>query len=241
MIRAAGFGGRARFVRAVLIGLALTLLPGAVRANTITIVGSVDATISDTNGDGIFDSTTAENPSTFGLVVRQFENFSSSISFEDRAVIEFSLAGIAPTDTITGLTFTFGESSATSNSGRIVGVYGFAGDGAISLADATAPATELASYDNWAIGLGAHTLTLDPSTLQSLLGHTSYFAIRLQGDQLSTNTSLNSLEENFGTPPQITVTTAAPLPSPLRLLAGLGILVACGQWWSRRRAGIRTL
>src|SRR5205085_9904265 len=65
--------------------------------------------------------------------------------------------------------------SATTN----VAVYGYAGDGAVTLADASAPAVLLGS-DGVGSGGGWRTLTLDVATVLSLAGATGYLGLRVQ-------------------------------------------------------------
>lgn len=219
----------------------MALAPLVTQGGVISRIGSVNATISDTNGDGTFDTTFDVNPVTFGLVVRQFQDaFPPTVDFEDRAAIEFDISAIPTNAAITALTLTFQIQSFTGN--RIVGVFGYSGDGVITVTDAVASGPQLATYDGAALGLGVHTIALGTTTLQSLIGHTNFFGLRLQGNDLFTNTSIASIEQHqfFGsTPPTITVTYTIPEPVPepsSLLLASTGMLgtLACRRLRRRR-------
>jgi hypothetical protein len=101
------------------------------------------------------------------------------------------------------------------------------------VADGTAPATTLQSYDPFALGLGPHTLSLGSTAttlVQSLIGGTDLLALRLQGLQ-NTNTQIYSKEGAATYNEQapvlvVSYTTAAvpePAPSVLIVVGGLGL------------------
>ena len=76
----------------------------------------------------------------------------------------------------------------------------------------------------------------------SLLGSTNFLGLRLQGNEVTVNTTIASLEQAqadiFSPPPTITVTfSTASVPEPSTLtLAGLGVLIGAGTWWRKRAA-----
>jgi hypothetical protein len=207
--------------------------PPALRADVVVLNASSDADLSDTTGGGTFTVIDRLDLATHGLYVTQFDN-GPAPNFEDRAAILFSLASLPTNATITSLTLTFRE-TAFANAVGIVAVNGYASGGTIGLADATASANSLGSYDAIALSTGTHTVTLGTSFLQSLLGHSGFLGLRLQGTQYSVNTSLGSIEQSTSfTPPSLTVTftpAVAPEPSSVALL-GLGLPAALA--WRRR-------
>jgi hypothetical protein len=178
-------------------------------AGVVTIIGSLDANFTDPTGTGTF--TTMSSP-TNGLDIRQFDG--GSTSFEHRSVVNFSLASVPVGAVVQDVSFNFEADSTTSNTGRTVGLLGYAGTGTLTLADATAAATQFASYDNFAVGLGKHSADLGSagaSLLNTLIGQGKPLALRVQGTTYGTNTLLSSIEQANSFPgsftaPSITVT-----------------------------------
>jgi hypothetical protein len=212
---------------------------GEARAAFSSIVASADANITDPNLSGNFTGLNTSSPATFGLIVSRFTDLGAS-NAEIRSVAEFSVASLKNAS-IQSVTFTFDESSLTSTPGQTVGVFAYAGSGTIGLADATTSATQVASYDPTAIGLGVHTLTLNAATLQTLLSNSNFLALRFQGLGAYENTQFNSVEtHNFAptltTAPTLGVTfdpAAVPEPASIVMVSGMGAIVAAFR--SRRR------
>ena len=230
----------------LIVAILAVAVPTMGHAGTIIINGSLDRNFTDPTGSGAF--TIIETPtSTTGLDIRQFVG--AFPNFEHRSVVNFSLAssGIPTNAVIQDVTFNFQAESVTSNTGRTVGLFGYAASNTLSLADATAAATLLASYDNWALGLGKHSVDLGPAgntLLDSLVAQGKPLNLRLQGTTFGTNTLVDSIEMASGFPqfysaPSITVTftTAASVPEPSSLvLAGMGVLSALVCSLRRKRA-----
>jgi hypothetical protein len=201
----------------LLVSSLILLNPETLRADTIN--ASADADLSDTTGNGTFDTIDRLSLATHGLYITNFIGASTN-PFEDRAVILFSLASIPANAQITGLSFNFDE-TGFANAVGTVAIDGYSSNGTISLADATAASSQLGTYDALSLGLGDHSVTLSTSYLQSLLaGGASYLGIRLEGTQYSVNTQLGSIEQaTFFTPPTLTVTLqSVPEPASIILL-----------------------
>jgi len=238
------------WARAALKTSAITLIvasfalaiPTMGRAGTIIINGSLDANFTDPTGTGTF--TIVETPtSTTNLDIRDFAG--AFPNFEHRSVVNFSLASLPTNAVVQDVTFNFQAVSVTSNTGRTVGLFGYAGSNSLTLADATAAATLLASYDNFALGLGNHSVDLGPAgntLLDSVAAQGKPLDLRIQGTTFGTNTALLSIEDAFlfgAGPPSITVTfnAASSVPEPSSLvLAGMGALSALVCSLRRKRA-----
>ena len=94
------------------------------------IVASVDGYANDTGLDGSFETldTTATSVNT--------RRSSSSVG-ENRGLLEFDISGISPTATVLSATFRFYAWMINGVGDPVFDVYGYSGNGAISLADAT--------------------------------------------------------------------------------------------------------
>jgi hypothetical protein len=226
----------------------LTVAPWKVRADVVTINPGVDANLTDPTGTGNF--TLIDTNPTGGLDIRDFAG--ASPNFDHRSVIQYNLSPALPAGAvIQGVTFTFQSETVTSDTGRTVGVLGYGGSGSLTLADATAAATQLTSYDNFALGLGKHTIDLGPSgvsLVQSILSGGKILNLRLQGTTFGTNTVVDSLEmanalPQFYSRPTIAVTfapAAVPEPSVLTLSAVLATpFAAVGFRRLQKRSRVR--
>jgi hypothetical protein len=239
-----GSGASVRVHRfAALLALALaTLTAVPARADMVTILSNLDTNFFDPTGGGTF--TTIDTNPTNGLDIRDFTG--AAPNFEHRSAVHFSLQPSLPANAvITAVTFNFQAEVVTGNVGRTVGLYGYAGSNSLTLADATAAASQLATYDNVAIGLGKHSVDLGAggvSLLTTLVSQAKPLDLRLQGTTYGTNTLVDSIEmannlPQFYTAPSITVTfrlAAVPEPSVMAL-AGMGALVVLAGSWHRRR------
>jgi hypothetical protein len=188
----------------VLVGLATVVFvvcSVTAKATSVTLNGSTEANITGS-------TVGTYNTGSYGLVVNVFDN--------TRSVIEFSPASIPAGATVDALTFNFYE-AMYANSSCLVNLYGFADNGGISAADATATATLLGSYSAVSLGPGSHSLGLTTSALQSVVGTSQFFALRLQSGSSDTNTSIRSLAQGGTSVPQMVVTYHVAPPTTLSL------------------------
>lgn len=216
---------RIRFAAA--LGLALAAASATVSADSLDFVAVADAEAFDTGGDGTFD---VLDGSDLSLSVRNFKDLTVD-PFEQRTLAEFDLGALPAGAVISGVSFRF-QSIGFANSNTAVNVFGYAGDGTTTLADATAAAVLLGSYDPVALGLGLQTVTLDLAAFSGLLGSSSIIGLRFEGI-LNTNAQFASLEAAAllsDVPPTLVVDfagQAVPEPSSV-VLAGLGVLGLAG-------------
>ncbi len=110
---------------------------------------------------------------------------------------------------------------------------GFDTSGGVTLADATASASLLGSYDNVALGLFGHTISLSTSTFESLLSGSSTIGLRFQGDTETVNTAVDSLRGSF--PPQPTLVINYSTPEPASIISALLAIVCLGGYCGVRR------
>src|SRR5687768_12728076 len=191
MSRLSLFRGKFVIASALAIVMAAGLFARPAHAATANIVGSSNANITGSSVN------TTYPPSSYGLVVNVFDN--------TRAVIEFPTTALPSNAVIQSLSFDF-EQVSHANQTSVVNIMGFADNGTITGADATAAATQMGSYSAVALGLGDHSVTLTPATLQSLVGTGQHLALRLQSGSADTNTSIASIQDAaFWTPPTLAV------------------------------------
>src|SRR4051812_20344343 len=164
---------------AVMFIAALCAAPRAAAAITTTLNATSDNNIGPGGVLGDFD------PALYGLV----------ISGGDLAIIEFNPASIPGAAVIDTVNFRFYETSYTANGGA-VNILGFGDNGIITAADATAAANLMANYQPSTLGLGSHVLSLNTSTLQSILGSGQFLAVRMERASLTNapNTQIGSIE-----------------------------------------------
>jgi hypothetical protein len=199
--------------------VAISLAAHSAKANDF--VATQNALAEDTTGSGVFTSVAAP-AFGFDLSIRRFNGV-----LEERTLLEFDPRSIAG-QTVSAAQFKFNE-SGVANSNTRVDILGFMDNGAIDLADATATAVLLGSYDPVALGLGAHSVTLNASSLQSLITASQFVELRLQGID-GTNTQLGKLGGSFLPVPTLSVTV--PEPGCAGLLTAAAMLLLR----TRRRA-----
>src|SRR5438067_2412974 len=123
-------------------------------------------------------------------------------------MMEFDARSL-PNTSMASVTFTFYVNGYTYSIPYVL-IYGYAGDGAVTLADATSSGVILGSYDP-RTGLGWHTVTLDPAAIMSVAGSTGYIGLRLVGC-LNANTTLAGPSST--TPPKLDFTPGTPPAEP---------------------------
>jgi hypothetical protein len=204
------------------------LVPNRAVAGQMTIADYSDGYAESPTGNGTYS---VLNTSGVDLVIRQFTGL-----FEDRGLANFNLSGLPANAVITSASLKFVTGAFTSNPGRIVDILGFNTSGGVTLADATASASALGSYNSFALGLGNQTVSLSAATLQSLFHNSSIVGLRLQGDAETVNTEISSRRFPGNQTPELVVNfTSTPEPATFtQALIFTALLGGCA-WWCRRR------
>jgi hypothetical protein len=187
-------------------------------AAQITLSGSTDANLDDPTGTGTFTGLNVDPPATYGLEAVNFVG-APVFDFEKRSVVEFNNSVLPTNAIINSVTFNFRVASYANNQFG-VGVSAYAGTGTITLADATAAATQVGTYQSDA--LTEFHVGLSSTTFQSLLSSSSYFALRLAGLEQTVNTSIFGIEGNSQSlAPSLTISySVASVPEPGGLTLG---------------------
>jgi len=154
-------------------------------------------------------------------------------TYVDRSALEFSLAGISAGATINSATFSV-SSGGTEVAGGTFNFWGYSGDGAITVADATQTADLLTTLPTLT---GHPTYTVDVTSLiQTLVDASAGYAgilITVSPEGNFFGNDLVSSEGDNGPVPNLTVDFSVPEPMSTALLgvglAGLGMI--------RRRRG----
>lgn len=142
------------------------------------------------------------------MIVRHFDGtVSQGIPHDQRAIMEFDVRSL-PAQQFSSITLTYYQNAWTSSTPYVL-VYGYAGNGSVTLADATSPSVLLGS-DTTGTGTGWRTITLDPGAVLSLTGQTGYLGLRVVGGN---NANLQFLGPNGYNPLKLDFTPGTP-PSP---------------------------
>jgi hypothetical protein len=137
----------------------------------------------------------------------------------NRSALEFSLSNIAPNSLIQSAVFTV-QSRGTAVAGANFNFYGYNGDGAITVEDATRTGTLLAST---AIGAGTPTYDIDATALiQSLVDANAAYAgflitVSVQNSFIGNDLCSREMSPGLACAPKLTVNyseRAAAVPEP---------------------------
>jgi hypothetical protein len=203
------------------------LVPNRAIAGQMTIGDYSDGYAESPTGNGTYS---VLNTSAADLVIRQFTG-----TVEDRGLANFNLSGLPANAVITSVSLKFDNVVITSNPSRTVDILGFNTSGGVTLADATASASALGSYDSFALGLGNQTVSLSTATFESLFKNSTIVGLRLQGDAETVNTAIDSRRTTDEAPKLVVNFTNTPEPATLtQALVFTALLGGCA-WWCRRR------
>jgi hypothetical protein len=152
-------------------------------------------------------------------------------SVDRRGIIEFDLAAIPTTATLSNATIQFYVSSLTSNSNGDYPqplIYGYAGNALADASDATRTATLLATAPN-VTGTGLFTINLNAAQIQSLRAQSPYLGIMVRGSENGQQFGFDT-REGFGGAPTLNFDYAIPEPATMMMLIPI-----LGGWVVRRR------
>jgi hypothetical protein len=209
--------------------LARAQATGTIVSAPITLSAVTAGTATDYGGSGTFSQLVVTNSVlTARNVDATYSNTGSPL--ENRALLEYNVSSIVPS-AVASVTFNFGEQFWSTIS-QYVQVYGFAGSGTLSLADATSPGVFLGAYDP-KTGTGPHSVTLDRSAVLSLVGSSPYLGLRLVGVR-NTETTLAGTADP--TNPPVLVFNPGPAPAVPALTASNFIVNQGWQYDDYRQA-----
>ncbi len=145
----------------------------------LSLPTTADGQVSDTNLDGTFETL---NTTDITISDRWFSPSIGPGIGEERGVFEFDLRGIAPGSTINGAALSIRVASFTSSLPDLpqLVVRTQAGDGAVTLSDATAPS--FAGGTGTIQGTGSISISLSPASITPFLGGGT--ALRVQNANL---------------------------------------------------------
>ncbi|MEM9343510.1 MAG: DNRLRE domain-containing protein [Pseudomonadota bacterium] len=197
--------------------LSLSMLPMGASAATLDFNVSDDRTIRDSDGNGAGDA-----------LLSQIDGFLRTFGTTQfwRSVIEFDLSGLGATVTSATLSLT---DQGTSRDGRI-DIYGFSGDGIVSVDDADVLAMQVGSIEIVEAD-GTQQFEIDVTAfLQSLTdvdaSHAG-FILASESPSFSVGGSdICSSEFSNCAPKLVAEVTEAPEVAPIPLPAGLPLLLA---------------
>jgi hypothetical protein len=169
--------------------------------------GAVARYAYDSNGDGVFEQLFTGDTSN-PLQVSKSDTYPQ----EYRSILEFNVSSIN-LSSVGSVTFDFRQRGYTFGPGYELGtveIYGYVGNGSVTLADATAPAVFLGVF-NPIEDTGSHSVALDRAALLSLASSGSWVGLRLVGVTKATM----SLDPPSGfNPPMLVFHTHAAPPIP---------------------------
>jgi hypothetical protein len=174
------------------IGCGVLVVAGATHAGTL-VVSPVDAQAVTEDG-----AVWTIDPGSFGLNASRF-----SIPLERRGIMEFPLADLPAGAQITSVTLEYTVNSYTSPPNPIVEFHGYAGDGVMSVSDATVPFNHIGESPP-IDGLTTMSATLDPMFVQSLVGSASHLGVMTWQQMLGLQGSFWS-NQGVGTPPALII------------------------------------
>ncbi|WP_406699030.1 tandem-95 repeat protein [Singulisphaera sp. Ch08] len=175
-------------------------------SGTVVRRPATDGYAIDANNDGTFESV-----DTIDSLIWTRDGLSPSW----RGLMEYDLTGLDAGLSVRAATLTVNTGVLEYNNiqnGVDIGIYGYAGDGTLTAADATTPTILLGQAFN--VDLGTLTITLDATALQTLLTSSSKpgLVVRLlRGDGIA----LNSSEWGYNPPPTLALELdSAAIQSP---------------------------
>ena len=191
-------------------------------AIVVEIIPAIDQEIKDNHIDGTFDEfVVITNPSLQTIAF----NGGSTVPLDRRAVMEFNLTPAQLGLQLLSASFVghvHGTSTPPGFTQLSMDLFGYAGDGQITAADATATTAQIGEF-TIAAGLpghGSHEVPLDASFIASMIAGSNYLGILTRIDVNTGGISIGSRETSvnaqFDTgPPRLRLIFAVPEPRAL--------------------------
>ncbi len=148
-----------------------------------------DATLSDGNGDGTFE--TATNGTSDNDVFK-----GTIIGSEDRTIISFETTSVN-TGLLLGALVDIAIVDVSGGSENI-SVVGFAGDGSLGTGDATRAGILLGEFSPAGLGVGTHSIGLDLNGMRALLDNNTNVELRFDPVAPGTNAEIGAIEGGLG-------------------------------------------
>jgi hypothetical protein len=204
-----------------------------VSASTVVeIIPSIDQGLHDRFNDGSFDEFVIITNSI--LQTTSFAN-SSQVGFDVRAAMEFDLAPAKLPGLKLHKAFFIGYVEGTGTPDGFTqlsfDLLGYAGEGMITLADATASDTKIGEFTIAAgfPGFGKHTIPLDKDFVASILDGDDYLGLltraELNTGSISIGSSERALNELLGRgPPTLRLLFVVPEPGTLGMITMITVI-----------------
>jgi hypothetical protein len=174
-------------------------------AGLIQVLPTAEWTAYDQGRDGTFD--TVFNGDQYLGIAAGYSGYDAQRipHNESRGLVEFNLAGLAAGDTILSATLKFaivGNSRFVDDPNPVTTakIIGFAGDGIVSLADATVAGPIVASPPDNLFSFGPYSTPIDTNFVQGLVGNSNFLGLRLEINQGIAFTISDRLGVQFGDP-----------------------------------------
>jgi len=209
------------------IGFLTLLVAVPAPARALRVSASAWGSLRDANADGTFESVSFPT----AILANRYDN-----GIVDRGAFEISLAGLVPagmvvSEAILRLT---GISSTLNNPG--LDLYGYAGDGTITVTDATLGSFLYSRPGPWVVGGSGQTYTFDVTSLLNdpgvlAAGHAG-FVVRLSSESVAAggyrNVQLRDPGSSGTASPWLDL-TVVPIPEPstaVLMATGLGLIAS---------------
>lgn len=216
---------RLQILRWVCAVVVCTIAAPIAVADMIDIDPAADGSVQDVQHDGVFD---VVDPSDLDL--RNFDL--QSFKLDSRGIAEFNLSGIPAGAIVDSAALVFTIGSFTSSTTSVFVDY-YAGNGLLTVDDATIAASGLGSFNAAALGLGQHSFGIPAEVVQNLLPN-GILGLRLTTPLNSGNTQLVSSAAD-GSPPGPLLMVIYQVPEPSTMVLGAMALIGLAACGRRRR------
>jgi hypothetical protein len=210
-------------------------------SSIVDLKPSIDQELQDNNMDGTFDEFIII---TNSILQTTAHNGSGVVPVDRRGIMEFNLAPTqfaAQLQSASFICYVEGTSTPPGFTQLSIDLFGYQGDGQITVGDAIATNTKIGRLTITAgfPGFGKHEVPLDTALVAGLLQNSNYFGIVTTMEVNHGGIVIGSREKSLnqqGTigPPTLRLVFAVPEPASAGIVIGFGF-VACVSVASRRR------